>query len=262
MNMEKQMTKKKNELTETGSNEVAEYENTDAWGEEEVTHNDVIIPKILAMQGLSELVTDGKAMFGEFRNSVTGDLLAKNGESIEFIPVKRDKVWIEFTYDEKNDQYKFSGITPINRHNEDAPLEYRNDEGILCRRDRTFNFYVLLTRDLEQNVVQPYVLSFRRTSLRAGKVLGTQMFITNKNASRIPAAVAMKLSGKKEQNDKGTFIKLIVETSRDATGPEMKSAFSILQLIQSGETRVDDSDIGGVAKDVQNTDISKEKTEF
>ena len=255
------MTKNK-ELTETQGTELAEAQDLASWGEEEVTHNDVIIPKILAMQGLSELVTDGKAMFGEFRNSVTGDLLAKLGEDIEFIPVKRDKVWINFKYDEKADKFEFDGIESITRHNEDAPLEFKNEDGILCRRDRTFNFYVLLTRDLEQGVVQPYVLSFRRTSLRAGKVLGTQMYITNKNAGKIPAAVAMKLSGKKDSNDKGTFIRMVVETSRDATAQEQGSAFQILKLIQSGEARVDDSDINDTARDVGSADISNENTDF
>ena len=62
--MGKEVTVKKEQAVST---EV----NLGEWGIPEVMSSDILIPKILPMQPLSELVTDDKALAGEFRDSVS-----------------------------------------------------------------------------------------------------------------------------------------------------------------------------------------------
>jgi len=73
--------------------------------------NDIIIPKILPMQGLSVMVADGKAMMGEFRDSLSGEKLGSIAEPIPFIPFHVEKVWD--ILEEDGDQYKWVRSEPL-----------------------------------------------------------------------------------------------------------------------------------------------------
>ena len=68
--------------------------------------NDIVIPKILPMQGLSQMVADGKAMMGEFRDSLSGEKLGSIAEPIPVVPFHVEKVWD--VLEEDGDQFKWS----------------------------------------------------------------------------------------------------------------------------------------------------------
>ena len=55
------------------------------WGTPDVDATDVVIPKILAQQGLSKFVTEGKAKFGDFCNSLTGEVLGDLSKPISLV---------------------------------------------------------------------------------------------------------------------------------------------------------------------------------
>ena len=197
------------------------------WGSSaEVTAKDIVIPKIWTMQGLSDLVTEGKAKLGEYVNSVTGEILGdyKTG-GLEFIPFHMKKVWYVF------EDGEFKESVPITSQNEDLPFE--EDNGITkITRSKVFQFYVLLTSELEAGAAIPYVLQFTRTSLQAGKVLATQMYMQNKMAGLPPAGMAFKLAGILEKNDKGSFIVNKVQKSRQANYNELEIAYSWFQAVR------------------------------
>src|SRR3954471_23034774 len=65
--------------------------NMDDWGMPKLTAQDVVLPKILAMQGMSKLVTDGVAVMGEFRDSLNNVVLGDLKNPIEFIPFHLEK---------------------------------------------------------------------------------------------------------------------------------------------------------------------------
>ena len=217
--------------------------NMDAWGQTpEMSANDLVIPKVLAMQGLSQFVTDGKAKFGDFCDSVSGEVLGNIDKPIEFIPFHVEKVWILFK-ETKPGKMDFDGIIPITRENENLPLNDTDEHGVAIRRDRTWNVYTLLADKLKEGKRLPYVMSFRRTSAKAGKKLMTQMYVVNRDAGKIPPAKAMLLKGLKKSNDDGTYVVMDVEESRDSTNEEMTVAFEMLKNIQASDMKVDDSDL-------------------
>lgn len=234
--MTKQVAKKQSTEVSTEAMDLSQ------WGEQEVSREDIVIPKILAMQGLSELVTSRKAQIGEFRDSVSAKLLGSIDEPMEFIPFHVQKLWIEFLPDEKG-VMKFSKVTPMTRENEGKPWEEKDSTGkAILRRDRTLQFFVLRPDDLKEGLVMPYVLSFRRTSAQAGKKLYTQMYFTNKQRKLPPPAFVMKLTGKIETNNNGTYVVMDVEEGRKVNTEELMAAFEMYKVVQAGETKVDNSE--------------------
>lgn len=217
-----------------------------AWGAPpSITHKDIVIPKILPMQGLSKKVMEGQAAFGEFRDSLNNELVGTLNKPFEFIPFFMEKVWIVF--EEKNGAMKFTKTVRIDTGNEDWPYE-EVVNGVKIRRDRTMNFYVLLPEEVEKGIAIPYILSFRRTSLNAGKKLATTMFVKNMAAKKTPAAMVCELGGVKTQNDKGTFVVMDIKEKRPSTNVEIAKAFEWLQPIAKGAAKVDNSDLEGEAE--------------
>ena len=233
--MTKQLTKKQ-------ETKVAAYESTDAWGNDtDFSAQDMVISKILPMQGLSKLVTEGKAMMGDFCDSVNGTKLGSIDQPLDFIPFKVDKMWVK-TITSKG-KTTFDGIDPITRANESAPKEEQLPNGDFLHRDYTYYVYCLLPKDLEEGNMVPYILSFKRTSVRAGKKVMTQMFVRNKMANKTPASWVMQLSGARQSNDKGTYIVVDVNTMhRETTKEELNMAFEMFNMIKEGDSKIDHSD--------------------
>lgn len=239
------MTKEVSKKQETGlSKEAADLS---AWGAPEgLSQQDIIIPKILPMQLTSPAVKEGKAVFGEFRDSVSNVKYGSVDETFEVIPFKLERAWVE-TKIVKGKRTDFLRRYLINADNDDLPIagsgQDREGESCAIERDRCLDFYVLLPEEVKTGRALPRVISFRRTSSRGGKKLATTMFVTNTNAGKVPAARAVAISGKKVDGDKGTYMVMDVTETRDSTAEEINMAFSWLKRIKAGEAKVDESDL-------------------
>ena len=222
--------------------------NLEDWGGGQiVTSNDIIIPKILPQNFMSEKVKAGVSKYGEFRDTSTNQLFGDLETPFEFIPFYMEKKWYEFdiiTNKAGAKKREFSRVTPIQDnatkpgYNDD--LKYA-DVGV--ERDRVMDFYVLIPGEIAKGISMPYVISFRRTSLKAGKKLASQMFLANARAGKVPAAVAMKLFGKSVQNDDGEYVVQDVLPSREAKGEEIEECLKWLKLVRAGQTKVMDDDV-------------------
>lgn len=221
-----------------------------SWGQEQhVTSQDIVIPKILPLQFMSEKVKNKEGEYGEFRDTGNNDKFGDLENPFEVIPVAMEKKWIEFdVITSKSGQRKreFKQVVPIQDnptqpgYNDELPLVDGDVE-----RDRIMDFYVLIPGQVAEGAALPYVLSFRRTSLKGGKQLATQMFVRNRAAGKPPAGVVMQVSGKSKQNDDGEFVVQEVKTSRSAKNEEISEAFKWFKMILGGKTKVDDSDLSG-----------------
>lgn len=65
-------------------------------GLENMDASDLIIPRLVIMQGLSPAVTAGDRMVGQIVNSVTGEVVLDRDEEAHFIPVYHYKEWIQW----------------------------------------------------------------------------------------------------------------------------------------------------------------------
>ncbi len=210
------------------------------WGNGGVTSNDIIIPRILLMQPMSQKVTAGEAAFTEFRESLSNDLIGNHEKPFEIVPFMMEKVWVEFNVEDPNDK-KFLRVVPITPQNELAKYEYEEvieGKKVKCMRDRTLNFYVLLPHEIESGAALPYIISMRRSSMQAGKKLATQMFVKNTASGKTPAATVMAVSCSKTTNDKKqTYAVADVKPLRATPDKYVVEAFKWLQIVKSGKAK-------------------------
>lgn len=232
------------------STDLQGYDAADWGAGSAITKKDVIIPRILLMQPMSPPVTDGKAAFGEWRESLNMEKLGDFERGFDVVPFYMEKVFIEYKIENDgkgNVEKKYLRSVPITPANEN--LKYEGEETnpetgetYALQRDRCMNFYVLLKQELEAGVAFPYVLSFRRSSLRAGQKLVTQMYMKNVNAGLTPASMVIKVLSKKETSDKGgkkvTYgIADVAPVER--TDPKLiENAFHWLKMVKQGQAKV------------------------
>jgi hypothetical protein len=225
------MSKTKQEVVKKESNAVALSQNLDDWGQADMSSQDMIIPKILCMQGLSDLVSEGKAKMGDFADSLSGEVIGSIDKPVKIIPFHMEKIYI-ISKKESGDRFEFDRIESVEGQN--YPFE---DEvnGVKYKYEYCMQFYCLRPED----TTLPYVVSFKSTSLRSGKVLSTQMFVRNRAAGLVPPAYTMELGGKKEKNDKGTFIIMEAKQAEKTSDELIEQCLNWLRVIKAGKTRVE-----------------------
>lgn len=222
----------KKEIATTQTTEVAMYSMND-FGVDQVSlsQQDVVIPKILTMQGLSKAVVDGKAKFGDFIDSLSEERLGDMKSPLSFIPFHMVKKFIISKFDGK--EFKYDRVEMITAVNDGLPYE-DNENGTQIRRQRVLSFYCILPQDTSI----PYVIDFKGMSAKAGRVLATQMFVKNRAAGKVPPAKVMELSGEKTQNDKGVFVVLNTKIGRDSTNDEIGLCLNWYKTIASNKAKV------------------------
>ena len=217
------------------------------WGAPQVSSQDIVIPKILCMQGLSELVTDDKAKMGDLVDSLTSEVIGNCAEGIEIIPFHMEKILIVSKHD--GSDYQFDRIEPSSPANENLPYEQDTAEGKF-KNEHCMNFYCLRPDDMSL----PYIVSFKGMSRKSGKILATQMFVKNAAAGKVPPAFVMKLEGTKTKNDKGTFMVLKTSPSRESSNDEINQAFTWYKTVNQGGVKVHE-DTQGEAPVVSDDDV-------
>lgn len=192
-----------------------------SWGTENVSSSDVLIPKLLLMQGLSELVAQEKAKAGDIVNSVTGIVVGGKTTPVEMIPITTWRTLI--TMEEINGKMEYKTQEPLTAANEILPWE-EVVNGVKVRRVKSLNFYVLLTSELTVPGALPYLLSFRSTSYTTGRKL-INHFIQADRMKIPPAKAAFNLLCHQEKNDKGPYYVFDLAFSRSTTESELLTAY-------------------------------------
>lgn len=225
-----------------------------AWGAPNVTQRDIIIPSIIVQQPTSPLVADGKAAFGEFRESLNNELLGKFEDGFNVIPFFMVKIFVERKDNKERD---YIGAIPITPQNESLPY---NDEidvtdrktGEITRekicRDRVMRFYVLLEKELRAGAAIPYTLSMKRTSFQAGQKLATQMYIKNLNSGKTPASVMMKITALRKQKDTLNWAAMDAIAAGPTPDEFVKEAWKWLEIVNSGKAKEHNTEEAEVTK--------------
>lgn len=201
---------------------------------------DVLIPKILLMQGLSVLVTEGKAVMGDIVNSVTQEKLGDKNNHVEFIPISGFKTW-QISVKDEDDEYKFDKNVPFTPENATWQYEQKDELGRDVKNVLCLNFYVILPKEIAGGEAFPYVITFRSTSRNAGKQLATH-FMNSALFKKAPYGKTMKLGCFMDKNDKGPYYVYEVKPGRAATQEEIDAVKIWLPVIASGSAKVDTSD--------------------
>ena len=186
------------------------------WGAgQDLDKSDLVLPKIMLMQAMSDLVSEGKAKPGDFINSVDGTVLGSKDKGVEVIIFRANKIIQVYNGDEYVRTEPFTAET--------QSLLYDKSEGPDFRKNVVMNFSVLLPKDVKDGSAFPMILSFKRTSLGAGKKLAT-LLIRLQMMKKPSAAKVFKISAEQQENDKGKFFTMNVAEGRDTTEQEILDA--------------------------------------
>ena len=200
-------------------------------GEQEILNSDVVIPRILLQQGLSEFVSERKKSpagqliaQGDMVKSTTADILGNPESPVEFIPLKMTTSWI--LKEKIGGKYEFRSIEPRTAFNEDAPWDFVKN-GADWKRVKALNVFVLLPKDIENfhkemeqaaksggipdlsKALLPAQISFQSTSFNAGRAVATFYAqlrdMLRYNPGIKPYHYTLTLKCKQDKNDKGSY---------------------------------------------------------
>lgn len=229
------------EVVTQGTKELAAH--MGSWGTEAVSASDVLIPKILLMQSLSEYVVDAKAGPGDLVDSVTGTVLltskdSRDGKGLEVIPIYMYKTIIIEQFN--GSKWEYFSTEAFNPGDEKMPWEFET-AGHKYRRNTTMNFYVLLATDAGKEDALPYLISFRRTSMKAGKLIATH-FMKASMSKQPPASKTIQIFSKSEKSDNGPYQTFTAAEGRKTSSDEIMAAYKWYEPVKSGLTKVDTTD--------------------
>lgn len=227
--MEKQTERQKKTTVPvaTSTNLPASPSAETTWGLEDITQSDLVLPRILLTQFMSELVTTEVAKAGEFRDSLeTSKLLGDVKNPIEIIVFGTSKAWIVFKDGE------FLNMEARTAANDKLPLKETLEDGSFIERKGVLNVNCLLTSDMKKGEAFPYVVSFKGMSTGAGKKLITQLMKLQMFGKPI-AAKTFKIKAQLEENDKGKYYVMDVDMGRDTTVEESQAAQTWFRMLQT-----------------------------
>lgn len=231
---------------------------------EEILKSDVIIPKLLLMQGLSDFVNERKAQQGDIMRSTTIEKLGDPEHPISFIPLTFTNDWrLE---EEENGKYKFRGNEPRTAKNEDSPWEFEKN-GTRWKRTKVINVFALLPQDIkaEQAEVEkfkttgempdlnktllPVVISFRSTSYNAGKAVATHFAKAAAMAKYgvKPYGFSLQLKCYADKNEKGAYYVYEIGQGGQVSAAELEKAHEWYQILSTQKVQVDESEEGAEA---------------
>lgn len=164
---------------------------------QEVVASDVIIPRLLLMQGISPLVMGRKAQISDFIRSTNGEKLGDAEHPVQIIPLAFTNTWMDFERvpGENRPQYRGTyprGVTKRNSDgesietNENLEWTFKGKNGEDMLRRKTVTLYALVPSDIASYTaevkraldsgevpdlnksISPVVITFQSTSFKFG----------------------------------------------------------------------------------------------
>lgn len=230
------------EMTTTKSNGVTNYERTSSG----IVPGDVLIPRLLLQQGMSEFVKERKAQMGDMVRSTNAEKLGDPDTMMEFIPLSLPMAtWIETRKPEGSSRFLYKKRIARNADNDRDPFNYyvvtdpKGNEteyaspvpnSVHHQRIKCLSLYIMLPQDIEAFEVEkkkaqsgempdvskalaPLLVEFRSTSFKAGKEISTY-FTQAAQFGAKPYQAILKLGCTLEQNDQGAFYVFNVDRSK------------------------------------------------
>lgn len=246
-----------------------------AIGQEEILKSDIILPKFMLMQALSDHVKKRRAQAGDIVKNTTGEKVGGEGSPLLFIPLTYQNLWMlsEDTKGKGNKtDFEFRGYEERNALNENAEWDFiQNDKP--WKRTKVVNVYALLPAELEKMAeavkkfeesgeldlganVLPTVIQFRNSSFKAGKSV-IDLFVKARDMSarvnrEVPAySSTLQLEAVTENNGEHDYyvfnVKPASATKKEYL-PECKRWREfIIQL--GGNVKINESEAGETAGD-------------
>lgn len=247
------------ELTKTEKNELSTQVNLPT---EEVLSTDVVIPRLLLCQGLSDAVAARKAQQGDMIRSTTLEKVGDPDQPVEIVPLTFRNRWM--IQEVVGGKPEFRGWEDRNARNETLPWEYQ-DGAKQMKRVKVIELFALLPRDIEAEAkalealergelpdldatLLPVVVTFRSTSYKAGQGVVTHFAkvfgMAQKSGKAIhPHDYVLELSCAAESNAKGAYYVFNVKTKGAVNAAHKPTVATWYNMLTSAKSniRVDDN---------------------
>jgi len=198
-----------------------------------ISAEDIIMPRLLLMQQMSPQVVEAKAKLGEIVDNLSGEVLAPLDGALEVLPLKVEKQWVEYTQVNSTSKKEWVRTTPAGA--EFKPFREEHADGSVTTCDLVFTIYFLTKANAEAAQGLPHVVTFKSTSFKTGKWIFTQM-IVNARYGKAPWANFIKLSGRKEDGNKGTYAVFAASVGAPVTETANVTAHGVYKTIKVGES--------------------------
>lgn len=236
------ITKQNNELTEAALDPMS-------WGKVTLTKNDLIIPRLILMQGTSDSVKKKLAQLGEIRDSLNNTLLADENKPLQVIPFYVYKKFKEMQIIESKGKIEKEFLRHVviqdnpslPGYNDDLPWQDKEEidgKEYSIDRIRTYDVFFVLP-ELGRDVA--YVMSFSSTNIKAAKNMLLQMAL-NQEQGKTPAANCFELKVSTKANDKNTWYIVEATLGRESTDQEQGKALKWYRRVQAGEAKAQEEE--------------------
>lgn len=203
----------------------------------EVDTRNIVIPKILLMQPISDKVTEGIAKYGDFLNSMTGEVVGNIDKGLEVIPLSSKNYHIVSV--KEGTDWNFLRIDPIVSMADDNKPFDDIENGEVIKRQKVLEFFVMAPAVSEL----PFTVQFRGMSFRNGKAFYTMAFAMAKAMRVMPYERTLILNGTKTKNDKGNFAILTFKSGRKSTAEEIEKSKMWYSTIKASNVVVHDETV-------------------
>lgn len=207
-----------------------------SWGTEDLKAENILIPRLALMQGQSRFVQDEKAKIGDIVDTVTGTVLANATKALEVIPLMQMDKWTLFH--KVDGQWVYSGLVDATAANSGWHREWegKSEDGREEKRVYSLLYYCL---DASNYRALPYLITFKSTSLKAGKALMNHFFHC-KNDNVPPASRSVYLGSKKESGDKNTWYVFTVSPGKNVSKEQLAVAYQWYKTLKESKHKVAD----------------------
>lgn len=238
------------------------------WGNTELSAADMLMPRILLMQGSSDLVKNKKTkQTGDLIDSVTHETLlsakdAQAGKSIEIIPLYAYKTWIINKLDPASKKYKFFSQDPMLPGEEKLPWDFQqyNEQtrmNDVFRRIYRINVYALIKSQLGSDECIPYMVSFQVFSLAEGKKLTTHIMKAARNNKPPFCKTFMLGCGGATSKSGDTFEIFKIDVGSDLPASQWEAPYKWYQEIKAGKVKAaDEEETSAPSKSTAEDDVS------
>ena len=243
------MVKKQTDVSVPASGSLTVGSQT-ARGFENFRQEDLIVPRLRLLQGLSKAVTDGKGKMGDFQDSLTEENLGLEIEVV-LMGLKNGAVYF------MPEGMKCKSEDGMRSKNGDTCLacpygEYWgkfHEDGTPPGCAGTKEFVAVTRKTLQGIENRPMIITFLKTSYGLGKRLASMARLTGKDIF----AKSYVLKSERMQNKKGSFATFTVAPGADLPADELKASEGWYNMLSTVKVQATEEVIE--TKDVQPDDI-------
>lgn len=216
---------KKNEVVETKTAELTVPLDANEWGDVAVESKDLILPKILLQQAMSEAVKERTARDGDYLNTLLSSVCSNDKGEVSVLPFFCRQSYVVEKFNGR--KFEYLRTDPYIVGEQARPWEEELG-GVKYKNVHVYEFFCLT----EEGGL-PAIVPFKSTSHKAGKKLFNIMYVANRQQGKAPAHNWITLGRKEDTNDSGDkYWVMDFGLGRQSTKEEIAECLSWIRTIK------------------------------